>query len=108
MGIDGPRRGSAAERATGNPRRGAADAAYGTTIAACLDRWGHVQLDTERALLAIPDAALARVVEHPGTGITGALWEMGLSMVEHEIHHRGQLSAYLKMLGVDQPALLTR
>jgi uncharacterized damage-inducible protein DinB len=29
---------------------------------------------------------------------------MLLVMVEHEGHHRGQLTAYLKMLGVDQPA----
>ena len=27
-------------------------------------------------------------------------------MVGHEVHHRGQLSAYLKMLGVEQPAIL--
>jgi uncharacterized damage-inducible protein DinB len=26
--------------------------------------------------------------------------------VGHEVHHRGQLSAYLKVLGVEQPAAL--
>ncbi len=29
---------------------------------------------------------------------------MLLVMLEHEAHHRGQLTAYLKMLEVDQPA----
>jgi uncharacterized damage-inducible protein DinB len=28
-----------------------------------------------------------------------------LVMMEHEAHHRGQLSAYLKGLGLDQPGL---
>ncbi len=38
-----------------------------------------------------------------GTSIT--LWKWLRAMVEHEIHHRGQLYMYLGMLGVETPPL---
>jgi uncharacterized damage-inducible protein DinB len=87
---------------------GAGTSDLGTTVAACLDRWQAMQAETEAALATVTDEALARVVEHPVTVIRSPLWEMFLLMIEHEIHHRGQLSAYLKVLGVEQPALLMR
>jgi uncharacterized damage-inducible protein DinB len=31
---------------------------------------------------------------------------MLLTMVDHEVHHRGQLSGYLKTLGIQQPPFL--
>jgi uncharacterized damage-inducible protein DinB len=38
-------------------------------------------------------------------GVEIARWKWLRSMVEHEIHHRGQIYLYLGMLGVDTPPL---
>ncbi len=89
-------------------RTSAADARFGTTPDACLARWREIQAETDAALSNVPDAALAVEVEHPLAAFRAPVWEMFLFMIEHEIHHRGQLSAYLKALDVDQPANLLR
>jgi hypothetical protein len=80
----------------------------GTTLDHCIELWAAQQAETEAVLAAVPDDALARVVEHPALALRAPLWEMFLLLMEHEIHHRGQLSAYLKMLRVEQPAMLMR
>ncbi|MGH9382340.1 MAG: DinB family protein [Thermoanaerobaculia bacterium] len=78
---------------------------YGTTVEECLARWSEISAETERRLSEIPDAALGeRRLRHPLAGFEGPLWEFLVGMLEHEAHHRGQLSAYLKMLGAPQPA----
>jgi uncharacterized damage-inducible protein DinB len=80
---------------------------WGSTFAECLERWSEVQARTERELAAITPEQLREVeVDHPLLGLRLSLWEMLLTFVDHEVHHRGQLSAYLKVLGVDQPASL--
>ncbi len=81
------------------------DAKYGASFATCLERWSEIQARTEEELSKIPDEALYTVeLEHPLTTLKAPLWQMLLVMIEHEAHHRGQLTAYLKMLGVEQPA----
>jgi uncharacterized damage-inducible protein DinB len=45
-------------------------------------------------------------MEHPLLAMRVPVWDMFLVFIEHEIHHRGQLSAYLKALGVDQPTFI--
>ena len=87
---------------------GAGTAELGTTAAACLDNWRAIEAETAAELATVSDEALARAVEHPIAALQSPLWGMFLHMIEHEIHHRGQLSAYLKVLGVEQPALLMR
>lgn len=78
---------------------------YGESVEDCLVRWATIQERTEREFAAVPDVALYEVeVDHPLTRMEAPLWQMLLTMVEHEGHHRGQLSAYLKFLGVEQPA----
>lgn len=77
----------------------------GKTFAGCLERWEEIGRRTEGELRALEDAALSDVeVDHPLTTLRAPLWEMLLVMLEHEAHHRGQLSAYLKVLGLPQPA----
>lgn len=49
-------------------------------------------------------ADLARRCETPG-GTSIAVWKWLRSMVEHEIHHRGQIYLMLGMLGVPTPPL---
>ena len=40
------------------------------------------------------------------TGLESNLAEFLMVMFEHEAHHRGQLSAYMKSLEVEQPTTL--
>ena len=47
---------------------------------------------------------LNRKCETPG-GVSITVWKWLRSMVEHEIHHRGQIYLYLAMLGVATPPL---
>lgn len=102
--------GSAIERMTAFRRGNLASSRgdkYGTSLAELLDQWTGVQAKTEEQLAGITPDQLAGVeVDHPLLAIRAPFWEMLLIMVGHEVHHRGQLSAYLKMLGVEQPAAL--
>jgi uncharacterized damage-inducible protein DinB len=80
---------------------------FGSTFAECLASWTHVQQRTEEELACISPQQLTLVeVEHPLLALRFPLWEALLTMVGHEVHHRGQLSAYLKALGAEQPAVL--
>lgn len=78
---------------------------FGQSVSECLARWTEIEDRTQRGFAALADSALHEVwVKHPLTRVEAPLWRMLLMMVEHEAHHRGQLSGYLKMLGVEQPA----
>lgn len=79
----------------------------GASFAECLEIWAPVQARTESELAPITPEQLAAVeVDHPLLALRFPLWEALLTMVGHEVHHRGQLSAYLKVIGVEQPAAL--
>ena len=66
-----------------------------------------MQAETESAFAAFTPEQLERVVvEHPIAGLRAPLAEMLHYMLSHEIHHRGQLSAYAKVLGLRQPPVL--
>jgi uncharacterized damage-inducible protein DinB len=81
---------------------------HGRTVEECLERWLPIQRETEEALGAITPEQLDSVeVYHPLAGLRAPLWELFLVMIAHEGHHRGQLSAYLKILGVRQPPIFT-
>ena len=83
------------------------DEKYGASMAECLERWTEIQQRTEQEFAALPDSTLHEVeVVHPLTGFEGPLWRMLLIMIEHEAHHRGQLSAYMKTAGLKQPAAI--
>jgi uncharacterized damage-inducible protein DinB len=66
-----------------------------------LDRMHQESLPLYRALT--PDDLAKKCSTPAGTPIT--TWKWLRSMVEHEIHHRGQLYLMLGMLGVKTPAL---
>jgi uncharacterized damage-inducible protein DinB len=81
------------------------DARYGTTLAGALERWDEIHERSLAELATVPDAALYEVeVLHPLTRMQGPLWQIMLTMLAHEGHHTGQLSAYLKFLGDPIPA----
>ncbi len=50
-----------------------------------------------------PDALARRVTTPVGAEITA--WKLLRAMCEHEAHHRGQLSLYLRMVGVEPPPI---
>lgn len=79
---------------------------FGSSFGECLERWADIQSKTEAELAALPADAFLAPVDHPLATLKGPLWEACLGLLEHEIHHRGQLSAYLKVIGADQPASL--
>ena len=78
---------------------------YGRSFSETLERWAEIQRRTEDELASIPDEALSGIEgRHPLTGFQGPFWQFLLFYLEHEAHHRGQLSAYLKVIGSEQPA----
>jgi uncharacterized damage-inducible protein DinB len=78
----------------------------GSTPAECLENWLGIQQKTEAVIAGLDESALEARATHPLTGLEAPLWEMILVMIEHEAHHRGQLSAYLKARGVQHPPTL--
>lgn len=89
-----------------NLQSAAAATNLGTTFAECLEKWKPIQAQTEGELVRLTPEQLNLVVDHPLLAIRFPVWEALLTMVGHEVHHRGQLSAYLKVIGVEQPASL--
>jgi uncharacterized damage-inducible protein DinB len=74
------------------------------SFAECLRQWRDVQADSEAAFAAFTAEQLATVmVRHPVSLLVGPLDDMFCFFLGHEAHHRGQLSAYAKMLAQPQP-----
>jgi uncharacterized damage-inducible protein DinB len=94
-----------AENAAGRPSRypghGPELAAGYDAVLAYFDRMHEESLAIFRSLT--PED-LARRCETPG-GAKIAVWKWLRSMLEHEIHHRGQIYLMLGMLGVSTPPL---
>lgn len=60
--------------------------------------------ETREILLGLPPGRLEEKCETPG-GARLRVWKWLRAMVEHEIHHRGQIYLYLGLLGVSTPPL---
>jgi len=54
------------------------------------------------ALREIPNDAWSREIEYPDK-FTMSITTAILTILEHDAHHRGQLVAYLRALGIDPP-----
>lgn len=84
--------------------RATSSSKLGSTFAELIATWAEVQAHTETEFATLTPAQLREVmVEHPLARLRLPIWEMLMVFMEHEAHHRGQLSAYLKVLGVPQP-----
>jgi uncharacterized damage-inducible protein DinB len=60
--------------------------------------------DSMSMLRTLPDAAL----NLPRPAITGRqikAWQLLMSVIEHEVHHRSQLASYLEMMGIEPPQI---
>ena len=55
-------------------------------------------------LAAVPDAKLQEHVADFAGG-TVRVWRLLMAMVEHEVHHRGQLNSRLSAAGVGAPQI---
>lgn len=60
--------------------------------------------ETVAIVRGLPDGRLEEKCVTPG-GAELQVWKWMRAMVEHEIHHRGQIYVYLGMLGVPTPPL---
>ncbi|MEM9553328.1 MAG: DinB family protein [Acidobacteriota bacterium] len=70
-------------------------------VLALFDRLGD---ETATRLGALDDAALQGRCRTPG-GAELAVWKWLRAMVEHHVHHRGQIYLYLALLDVPTPPL---
>lgn len=94
-----------AETVCGRPSR---YAGHGTDIAvghdgplAYLDA---MHVDSMVIFRGLSAEDLARRCETPG-GATLAVWKWLRAMVEHETHHRGQVTVYLGLMGLPSPPM---
>ncbi|MCP3963834.1 MAG: DinB family protein [bacterium] len=60
--------------------------------------------ETVAILRSLPDERLRETCETPG-GARLAVWKWLRAMIEHEVHHRGQIYLYLGLLDVATPPL---
>lgn len=60
--------------------------------------------ETVAILRSLPDERLEEYCETPGGGRL-RVWKWLRAMIEHEIHHRGQIYLYLGMLDIETPPL---
>lgn len=72
--------------------------------AAVLEFYDRLHAESVALLSALPDSRLEERCETPGGGSL-RVWKWLRSMLEHEIHHRGQIYLYLSLLEVPTPPL---
>ncbi len=94
-----------AENARGRPSR---YPGHGEELASGYDQiveyFDRMHLKTVNILRALPDSRLEETCRTPG-GARLRVWKWLRAMIEHEMHHRGQIYLYLGILGVDTPPL---
>ncbi len=94
------------ERWRGRSPRALLDPREFPTVAAVADRWRDVERGIKEYLAGIDAEALERpitCVSTRGQSWTYALWRMVLHLVNHQGYHRGQVTNYLRQLGVEPP-----
>ena len=62
----------------------------------------HAEVSNRLAGMRDDDLAEPRMSNQSGPY---PAWNILMAMIEHEVHHRGQLAMYLTLLGVEAPAL---
>lgn len=71
---------------------------------AVVDYYQKMHAESMEIFSQLTQADLNKKCKTPA-GIDITLWKWLRAMVEHEIHHRGQLYMYLGMLGVETPPI---
>lgn len=79
-------------------------AEHGASKTGALHYLARCHVEATAALRRLPDLALNAKVPDVDGKPTPA-WRVLMAGVEHEIHHRGELAAYLTLMGVEPPVL---
>ncbi|RYD99533.1 MAG: DinB family protein [Sphingobacteriales bacterium] len=69
-----------------------------------MNYYNRLRGDSMRLLFQLRDEDLQKKCTTPG-GIQITVWKWLRAMIEHEVHHRGQLYMYLGMFGIDTPPI---
>lgn len=94
-----------AENVSGRPSRYPGHGeALASGYASVLEYFDRMHQETVDILRALPDSRLHEPCETPG-GARLAVWKWLRAMIEHEVHHRGQIYLYLGLLDVETPPL---
>ncbi len=80
------------------------DERFGATLPELLHYIDASHAEVSNRLAGLPDAELTEERQSNQSGPYPA-WRILMAMVEHEVHHRSQLTTYLTLLGVAPPAL---
>jgi uncharacterized damage-inducible protein DinB len=76
----------------------------GRTLEEATNYLNFCHLTTIEGLRQLTVEQLSRKVKN-ALGYEVSAWRYITAMAEHEIHHRGQLSAYMQMNGIDPPQI---
>ncbi len=71
---------------------------------AVVSHFNQMHVESVDLIRDLSDQDLQRKCETPG-GAPIAVWKWLRAMIEHEVHHRGQIYMMLGMLGVETPPL---
>ena len=71
---------------------------------AVVSYFNQMHVESVDLIRGLSDQDLQRKCETPG-GAPIAVWKWLRAMIEHEVHHRGQIYIMLGMLGVETPPL---
>ena len=71
---------------------------------ASIDYYDRLNAESVAIFSQLTAADLVKKCQTPA-GIEITTWKWLRAMAEHEIHHRGQMYTYLRMLGIDSPPI---
>jgi len=74
------------------------------TVVKILKDWERIHRKTVAALSKMPIRSLSRKVRIQEDGQVPVGWLLW-HVVEHEVHHRAQITTYLRLLGVEPPQI---
>jgi uncharacterized damage-inducible protein DinB len=97
-----------AERWRGNPTKGLPPGADFPDLAAIADRWRTVEQGVRELLAGLNDETLALPLHYTssrGIACSYPLWRSMVHVINHQTYHRGQVTMFLRQLGVPAPAL---
>lgn len=93
-----------AENVQGKPSRYGSHGAEPADLPATLELMQRLHRESMAIFAKLTDEQLAAKCVTPGGGEI-ATWKWLRAMVEHEVHHRGQIYMYLGILGVQTPPI---
>jgi uncharacterized damage-inducible protein DinB len=92
-----------AENVQGRPSRNGSYEKVGNDLGATLELMQRLHSESMVIFATLTDEQLAGKCVTPGGEL--ATWKWLRAMVEHEVHHRGQIYIYLGILGVKTPPI---